>query len=275
MIKNIYILWWEGFIWMNLAEYFWWLSWYNVILLSRKKSIFELPKNLKVSREYTDIYDCNFNLEKESIIIHLARTSTSDLNMFKAKELKLKDYINSFEPLKIICFSSSVLYIEWTNTYKEEKKIFEDVWNSNSLLIRLFNTYWKYQLPKVQWSLVTTIFYNFLTSGITELNNINQSRDFIYAWDIWVIINIYINNNISWIVDLWYESKKFRELINNHIQPIILNTDSIKILWSNNDWIFNIKPKNKIDINYTDINKWLNITYDFIKLNINKYKQWK
>ena len=260
---------------MNLAEYFWWLSWYNVILLSRKKSIFELPKNLKVSREYTDIYDCDFNLEKESIIIHLARTSTSDLNMFKAKELKLKDYINSFEPLKIICFSSSVLYIEWTNTYKEEKKIFEDVWNSNSLLIRLFNTYWKYQLPKVQWSLVTTIFYNFLTSGITELNNINQSRDFIYAWDIWVIINIYINNNISWIVDLWYESKKFRELINNHIQPIILNTDSIKILWSNNDWIFNIKPKNKIDINYTDINKWLNITYDFIKLNINKYKQWK
>jgi hypothetical protein len=97
---------------MNLAEYFGSLDNYNIILISKRKSIFELPKNIKVKNIYSDIYNCDFVLMENSIIIHLARTNTNDLTDFKCKESKLKNYINKFKPKKIIAFSSSIIYID-------------------------------------------------------------------------------------------------------------------------------------------------------------------
>ncbi|MFK7780214.1 MAG: NAD(P)-dependent oxidoreductase [Candidatus Gracilibacteria bacterium] len=266
-MTNIYILGGEGFIGKNLIDFFSTNTNFNIYSVSRKKSLFSSNESININYIFEDIYKCKFKFEEGSIIIHLARPKFITEEKFYNDEIKLKNYVLTFNPKQLIIFSSSVVYINSNSIYKTEKKILEKVWsNPNSCIVRLFNTYGKYQLPFTAGSLVSTIFYNQIILEETTINDVTQLRNFIYAFDIGKILLEVINNRINGVIDLGGVSTiSIKELIFNIGKVIKLNT--LKII-DNKEETFLKEPNNLFDIEYTDINKGLKETLEFLQNNI-------
>ena len=249
MKNNLYILWANWFIWKHVSNHFS-SSWaYNVIRITK------------------DIYNLDFEIQKWSIVIHLARKDWS-LDTLKENELKLKEYISNSSPSFVWVFSSAVIYSKEESEYKKEKIIIEEIWSNsnNSCIIRLFNCFWEFQKPYRKWSLIANILHNNINWKEITINDINQKRNFIYAWDIWKAIEYFIDNKLNWIQDIWninIDFKKLLEIINK-----IIKLSNIKLL-NKKEADFKVLPKINYNINYTDFSQALLNTYNFLKQNEN------
>lgn len=262
-MNNIYILWWEWFIWKNICKYL--SKSNNVTSIASKKSIFWIVWNEKFIS--SDIYNLDFKLEKSWIIIYLLhKKKWISIEEYIKKELALKKYINTFKPKKVFIFSSSVVYTKNESDYKNEKIQLEKNWsnNANTIILRLFNCYWKYQLPFRKGSLIANIMINDINNDKTYINDITQKRNYIYAYDIWKIIEKLITDNIiDNIIDIWSDKNLTIEyIINTFNKNILLNPNNIIYLNKIED-SFDIYPKKINIIEYSSFWESIKNTYNF------------
>ncbi|MDR2781998.1 MAG: NAD(P)-dependent oxidoreductase [Holosporaceae bacterium] len=105
----------------------------------------------------------------------------------------------------IILFSSAVVYANPTSIYGLRKSALEKIYTDHCkklTILRLFNTYGKYQIPYRQGSLVANILYNHINNIPIEINNMDIRRDFIFAEDIGRYVEFVITSQLYGTYDL-------------------------------------------------------------------------
>ena len=272
--KKVYILWWEWLIWMHLQDYFWTQDWYDVISVWIAQSVFpsKFP-NRKSTFLSKDIYSDEIVFEPNSIIVHVARQKAENIEEFAENERKLFLSIVDSNPENVIVFSSSVVYTEWESDYKKEKLLFEDIWSEciNATIVRFFNTYWEYQIPYRQATLVANIIYDGIIGGTSKIFNPDQRRNFVYAGDIWKMLEYILENNLTWILDLWWPKDcSFKELSEETKK---VNPDQNIDFFPKDDPIFDKNPYDVFPVEFTSFEFGLKWMYDYMKQHIDIYKK--
>lgn len=113
------------------------------------------------------------------------------------------------EKSHVILFSSAVIYANPNSEYGVRKlkteKIYQEFCEKNKInltILRLFNIYGKYQVPYRQGSLIANILYNHINDIPININDIDVTRDFIFAEDVSYYIKYIIENSIYGTYDL-------------------------------------------------------------------------
>lgn len=184
----------EGFIGQNLLDYL--KSKYLCFSLSRKCSPFRKSfENFVLCNPYIQQWD-----QESDVYIHL-------IDNTEHNELLLARNIPSGTHL--ILFSSAIVYANPASEYGRRKIKLEAFYKSycqdhniDLTILRLFNVYGYYQIPFRQGSLIANILYNHINGIPTKINNLQATRDFIFASDIAKIIEKIIENKIVGTYDL-------------------------------------------------------------------------
>lgn len=202
--KRVLLIGGEGFIGRNISEKLSVSGSYDSFSLGLHKSFFKnrndlFIKNNPYKNRVKDIYD---------VYIHLIDNKISD-PFFEIEEKKLIKNLKISKEHHLIIFSSAIVYSNPDSEYGIRKLKLESFYKKycaensiNLTILRLFNTYGKYQLPYKQGSLIANIFYNYLNNLPIEINDKTVKRDFIYAEDIAEFIKYVILNKKFGIMDL-------------------------------------------------------------------------
>lgn len=222
----------EGFIGRNIAD---------VISKTHSCSSIGVEKSIFSNREDVFIKNNPYKdklYEKFDIYIHLIDNSVSE-NIFEIEEEKLIDNLQIRSESHLIIFSSAAIYANPESEYAKRKLKLESFYknycknnNIKLTILRLFNTYGKYQLPYKQGSLVANIFYNYLNNLPIEINDKTAMRDFIYASDIGKIVEHIIENKEYGMMDLGTEECISIENLLSLIQEKILQK-KVKVNYKN------------------------------------------
>lgn len=266
----------EGFIGRNIIE----TLGGNFNCTSTGISRSPFPKS---TAKYVELNPYTTRLTEDfNTVIHLIDNNI-DLKNFEQSELKLTKNIHLKSGAHLILFSSSVIYANPNSEYGQRKLLLEKIYekycaknNINLSIIRLFNTYGKYQVPYKQGSLVANIFYNYLNKIPIEINDIEATRDFLYASDIGKFIKYIINQKHYGIVNIASENRiSIKDLITTIQEQAIkkdlhinnkLITENIVCPTANNQIV------NKIKI--TSLTLGLIKTFSFYKKNQDIIKEY-
>lgn len=274
--KNILIIGGEGFIGRNISEVL--SKKFNCYSVGIVKSIFSKRNDIFIKKNpYIDKINKKFD-----IYIHLIDNQVPE-SQFKKGEFNLINNVKIKKNSHLIIFSSSVIYANPNSEYGKRKltleKLYQDYCLKNNInlsIVRLFNTYGKYQIPYKQGSLVANIFYNYLNKIPIEINDMQATRDLLYASDIGKFIIYIINHKYYSTIDMASEEnisiQKLISLIQEHIikDNLVINnkqiTENILCPNANNQII------NKIEL--SSLTLGLTKTFSFYKKNKDIIKQY-
>jgi len=222
--KTVLIIGGEGFIGRNISDVL--VKNYQCSSIGIEKSIFLNRKDIFIKNNpYKNHVEKRFN-----IYIHLIDNPISK-DVFEIEEKKLIDDLQIKEDSHLIIFSSAAIYANPNSDYAKRKVNLESFYKKycekngiNLTILRLFNTYGKYQLPYKQGSLVANIFYNYLNNLPIEINDKTAKRDFIYAEDIGKIVEYVIENKKYGIMDFGSGESISIDSLMSLIQAEILST---------------------------------------------------
>lgn len=198
--KKILIIGGEGFIGKNIADVV--SESFVCYSLGNIGSVFSEKKGRFIEADpYVDPITEEFDA-----YVHLIDNNVEP-GIFEEKEKELMRNIGIKKGKHLIVFSSAVVYADPESPYGQRKLLLEKIYEEhcekngiNLTILRLFNTYGKYQIPYRQGSLVANIFFNYLNSKPIEINDMSAKRDFVYAEDVgkivkWTIENEYFGKN--------------------------------------------------------------------------------
>lgn len=199
---NFLLLGGEGFIGRNLAQY---LSAENTCLsVGSEKSRFEQRRdNFLLAKPYEQKI-----AHKCSVIVHLIDNKVA-IDSFVEQEKKLVENIGLNKNCHLVVFSSAVMYVNPQSEYGQRKQLLESFYieycKNHSIpltILRLFNTFGPYQIPYKQGSLVGNLIYDALNGRVTEINDKDAMRDFLYVEDIPKFIEFVVIHKIEGIHDV-------------------------------------------------------------------------
>ncbi|MDR3151531.1 MAG: NAD(P)-dependent oxidoreductase [Holosporaceae bacterium] len=209
----------DGFIGRNIAEAL--PGNFRRYSLGRSPSPFKTNDNLFIK---ADIYNDRID-EFFDVYIHL-------IDNDPGRELFLIENINP--NAHVILFSSAVIYANPLSEYAQRKRQLEKVYGEHCkklTILRLFNVYGRYQIPRRQGSLIANILYNHVNNIPIEINNMNTERDFMFAGDIAKYIESIIEHSLYGTYDLatgsMYSLKKLCAVIQSALS-IKLNIVELK-----------------------------------------------
>lgn len=223
--KKILLVGGEGFVGRNISLKL--SEGFECSSLGKSKSIFS--KNRKDFFIKKNPYINKIEEDFDIYIYLIDNNVQSDLFYIKENELinNLKIKTNSH----LIIFSSAAVYANPESEYAKRKvkleSFYKEYCEKNGIkltILRLFNTYGKYQLPYKQGSLVANIFYNYLNNLPIEINDKTAKRDFIYAEDIGKIVKYIIENKEYGTIDVGSGKSISIENLLSMIQEKILPT---------------------------------------------------
>ena len=184
----------EGFIGQNLVERL--KDSHTCHSLARKHSRFHGNNETFVKfNPYLQLWN-----NKSDVYIHLIDNKEYD-------EAVLAESIAPHS--RLILFSSAIVYANPQSEYGTRKikieSFYEDYCKNNAIdltILRLFNVYGYYQIPFRQGSLIANILYNHINGVPTKINNLQVTRDFIFASDVARMVEKVIENKMVSTYDL-------------------------------------------------------------------------
>lgn len=192
----------EGFIGKNIGESLG--KKYACFSIALGRSLFSKPD---ISFLQNDPYVQKIDPSAD-ILIHLIDNPLAE-EAFEAAERKLIEYTFTSNLKRVIIFSSSVVYASPNSDYGLRKrsleKIYQDACEERGIsltIFRLFNTFGKYQLPYRRGSLIANLIYDHMTNKVTEVSNVLNTRDFVFAGDIGKFIDHVIEKGLNGTYDL-------------------------------------------------------------------------
>lgn len=221
MKKSITLLGGEGFIGLNIIEFL--RQEYTCFSVANESSLFSGENSFLIQ---ADPYQEKVEVST-GVIVHLIDNQVEGEVFEKAEQRLIANTFTS-QLNHVILFSSAVIYAAPNSPYGKRKKILERIFQEECdqrgiqlTIFRLFNTYGKYQIPRRQGSLIANIIFNHLTNQATEISNILNTRDFMYAGDIGKFVKYVIERNITGTFDLssncLVQLEKIIELLQQHI----------------------------------------------------------
>ena len=272
--KKILVLGGEGFIGKNILQ-----------RLSLGHKCFSLATNESIFSGENEGYEfIRGNPYREKIhnecevVVHLIDNRVKTGNFVK-EEMKLSRNSRIEEGVRLILFSSAVVYANPESDYGRRKTLLEEFYRNycgekgiSLTIFRLFNVYGKYQLPYRQGSLVANIFYNYLKGKRTEINDLGAERDFMYASDVARFVGYAIENNAPGLIDLGTgKPVKIGEMIRLIENKVIRSKIEISYR-ENKENIFCPVAKNKLlnEVPPVSLEEGLRETFGFYKDNLSR-----
>lgn len=182
--KQILLLGGEGFIGRNLASYFGENN--HCVSVGRNPSLFAKRQDRFIQ---SNPYQAPVSGEYD-VVVHLI-DSKAPLEDFDRAEQQLMTNFKLKDDGHLIVFSSAVVYANPDSEYGQRKRKLERLYAERAeklglqfTILRPFNLFGPFQLPYHPGSLVANLLYNVLTGTVTEINDMETRRDFMYAGDL-------------------------------------------------------------------------------------------
>ena len=205
MMSRILLLGGEGFVGRNISETL--SARFDCSSVGIASSVFPRKDSFLSTDPYRETVSGEYD-----VVIHLIDHQIESTLFERGEEMLMRN-IKWATSKHLIVFSSAVLYANPSSPYGKRKMMLEDFYEKycrdydiHLTVVRLFNTYGKFQFPYRQGSLVANLLFNYFRGVPSEIIDMNAMRDFMYAGDIGVFIQRIIEERVYETIDLATEN---------------------------------------------------------------------
>lgn len=192
----------EGFIGRNIAS-----------LLSEEWDCFSLGEKPSPFLERTDTFIQGDPYWEKipnlyDVIVHLIDLKITEDELVHQEE-KLVTHLELNPANHLVLFSSAVIYANPDSEYGRRKQVLEKFYqrvcqekNIRLTIVRPFNLYGPFQIPFRQGSLIANLLYNHLEEKVTEINDMEAKRDFLFVGDLAQMVQRVIEQKLEGTYDI-------------------------------------------------------------------------